>query len=150
MRKKGRTRRLAVKEFTDSRNRPDFSPLLDCPGRTPFQRLTRPPLLSFCSRLLAFSFCSLFSGALDALVSSSLLQNWTIRENLSPRVSSLVCRSYPPVSFSKADSRTEESLPSKILGRAHTASDIVSHCATSRARSSSGCNLWKASQSSRA
>lgn len=148
MRKKERMWRRAMKEFTDSRNRPDFSPLQDCPGRTPFQLLTRPPSLSFYPRLLLFSSYPLFSGTLDALVSSSLLQNWTIRENLpSPRVSSLVCRSIPRFRSRKRVLGPKKARRPKFWG-ARTAGDIVSHCATSR--SSSRCNLWKASQSSRA
>lgn len=120
-------------EFTDSRN-PDFPSLQDCPGRTSFQQLTRPSLLSFCPRLLLFPSYSLFldERTFDTLVSSSSLQNWTIRENLpSPRVSSLVCRS-----ILRFRSRKRVLGPRKIrrpkFWGARTAGDIVSHCATSR------------------
>lgn len=124
---RGRTNDMGELEFTDSRN-PDFSPLQDCSAS--FQQLTRPPLLSSCPRLLLFSSYPLFLGALDALVSSSSLQNWTIRENLpSPRVSSLVCRSILQFRSRKRVLGPRKTRRPKFWG---TAGDIVSHCATSR------------------
>lgn len=122
--------RMGELDFTDSSN-PDFSPLQDCSGRACFQQLRRPPSPSFCSRLLLFSSYSLFLSALDALVSSSSLQNWMIRENLpSPRVSTLVCRPILRFRPRKQILGPRKARRPKFWG-ARTAGDIVSHYATS-------------------
>jgi len=97
----------------------------------------------------------LFSKALNALVPFSLPQNWTTRENsLFPSYVSILFHGhlvspftillplYPPVLLLAADRKGS---PPEIWD-VHRAGDIVSHSAISR--SSLGCNLWKASQSS--
>lgn len=152
-----------MSEFTDSRNRPDFPPLWDCLGCTPFQRLTRPlaPLspsawcLSLSYPLYPYVYSPLFllrrsRCARPFLVATKLddARKFAISACAFPFTFTVTSFAFSIPQFRPHGSEVHGPRKARHpkFGTRAQSSDIVSRCASSHS-SFSGCNLWKASQS---